>query len=156
MGAHTLPHNMADEEEDTGPKYEYEGCYQDGKRHGEGVYKWVKTETDEESGETKISMDDEGNKVFQSKYTGCYAANLKDGEGVFEYPDGSKYQGRWSLLVSQRGHLLGRVEVRHQARPRHVHPQGVECAPRGYLRGWQIRQGQVGDGGCYIPRRVPG
>jgi radial spoke head protein 1 len=50
---------------------------------------------DEESGESKPAVDDEGKTIFQSNYTGQYAANLKDGEGVFEYPDGSKYQGNW-------------------------------------------------------------
>jgi len=64
----TESYTMADEDENTGPKYmyegdkkdgdatlqhgkgkavypngdEYEGEYQEGKRHGNGVYKWVK------------------------------------------------------------------------------------------------------------------
>merc|ERR1711998_647033 len=53
--------------------------------------------TDEESGELKLDVDEEGNTVFSSTYTGQYVANLKEGEGVFEYPDGSKYQGNWSF-----------------------------------------------------------
>merc|ERR1711898_34502 len=84
---------MADEEGDTGPKYqyegdkkdgdatlqhgkgkavypngdEYEGEYQEGKRHGQGVYKWVKMVVDEECN-WSIAMEEE-NKVFQSTYT---------------------------------------------------------------------------------------
>merc|ERR1711871_1666983 len=112
---------MADDEENTGPKYmyegdkkdgdatlqhgkgkavypngdEYEGEYQEGKRHGQGVYKWVKMVVDEETGESKAAVDDECKPVFQSTYTGQYAANLKDGEGVFEYPNGDIYSGEW-------------------------------------------------------------
>lgn len=74
---------------------EYEGEYQEGARHGNGCYKWAKHVKDEETGEDKIELDEEGKTVFESKYTGQYVANLKEGEGVFEYPDKSKYQGNW-------------------------------------------------------------
>merc|ERR1712100_490914 len=120
MGTHPRGKTMADDEENTGPKYvyegekkdgdatlqhgkgkavypngdEYEGEYKEGKRDGQGTYKWIKTVTDEE-GVTAPALDDDGKPIFQSTYTGAYVANLKDGEGVFEYPDGSKYQGNW-------------------------------------------------------------
>lgn len=110
------------EDEDTGPKYqyegdfqdgdptlqhgrghavyanfdEYEGEYKDGMRHGQGTYKWAETEADEEDPEKrKEVLDDDGKKKFISEYTGQYVSNLKDGEGTFKYPDGSKYQGNW-------------------------------------------------------------
>jgi len=147
---------MADDEENTGPKYmyegdkkdgdatlqhgkgkaeypngdEYEGEYQEGKRHGHGVYKWVKMEVDEESGESKQAVDDEGKKVFQSTYTGQYAANLKDGEGVFEYPDGSKYQGNW----------------RHDKR----HGDGVYWYPNGDIYSGEWRFGTKHGRGTFI------
>merc|ERR1712070_487490 len=112
------------EEEDTGPKYEYigekhpedptlqhgkgkaiyangdefEGCYEKGKRHGQGVYKWIKMVEDEEAPEgVKMATDDDGNKVFQSKYEGEYKDNMKDGEGRMEYPDGGIYEGSWKF-----------------------------------------------------------
>merc|ERR1711977_633224 len=147
---------MADDEENTGLKYmyegdkkdgdatlqhgkgkaeypngdEYEGEYQEGKRHGHGVYKWVKMEVDEESGESKQAVDDEGKKVFQSTYTGQYAANLKDGEGVFEYPDGSKYQGNW----------------RHDKR----HGDGVYWYPNGDIYSGEWRFGTKHGRGTFI------
>eukprot|EP00658_Telonema_sp_P-2_P060776 TRINITY_DN495_c0_g2_i1.p1 TRINITY_DN495_c0_g2~~TRINITY_DN495_c0_g2_i1.p1 ORF type:complete len:257 (+),score=78.99 TRINITY_DN495_c0_g2_i1:78-773(+) len=112
---------MADEEENTGPKYEYDGEkhpedptqqhgkgkavypngdeyvgeYEIGKRSGAGVYKWVKMEVDEETGEPKIAMDEDGNKVFESEYTGGYKENMKDGQGKMVFPDGSTYEGSW-------------------------------------------------------------
>merc|ERR1712100_136546 len=113
--------NMADEE-DTGPKYnyegdlqegdptlqdgrghatyancdEYEGEYKDGMRHGHGTYKWAKTEPEEDNPDVlKEVLDEDGKKMFISEYTGQYVSNLKDGEGTFKYPDGSKYQGNW-------------------------------------------------------------
>merc|ERR1712054_99017 len=118
---HSHRFSMGDEEE-VGPKYfyegdkkdgdatlqhgkgkaiyknsdEYEGEYQEGKRHGFGVYKWAKYEANEEEPDVmKVALDEEGKTVFQSTYTGQYVANLKEGEGVFEYPDGAKYQGEW-------------------------------------------------------------
>merc|ERR1711998_606293 len=95
---------MGDEEEDTGPKYiyegdkkdgdatlqhgkgkavyknadEYEGEYQEGKRHGKGIYRFASHVTDEESGELKTELDEEGKTVFKSSYDGQYVANLKD------------------------------------------------------------------------------
>merc|ERR1712022_57762 len=121
MGDHST--TMGDDEENTGPTYVYEGEkhpedptqqhgkgkavyangdefsgeYHEGKRHGAGVYKWVKMTTDEESGEEKIATDDEGNKVFQSEYEGSYADNMKDGEGKMNYPDGGIYHGSWKF-----------------------------------------------------------
>merc|ERR1711934_18966 len=114
---------MGDDEENTGPTYvyegekhpedptqqhgkgkavyangdEYTGEYVAGKKHGHGVYKWVKMATDEESGEETIATDDEGNKVFQSEYEGSYADNMKDGEGKMKYPDGGIYHGNWKF-----------------------------------------------------------
>merc|ERR1711959_527220 len=147
---------MTDEEGETGPKYEYEGdkkdgdptlqhgkgkaiypngdeyegSYEEGKRHGYGVYKWVKTQTDEETGAVSPAVDEEGNKVFQSNYAGQYVANLKDGEGVFEYPDGSKYQGNW----------------RHDKR----HGDGVYCYPNGDIYSGEWRFGTKHGRGTFI------
>ncbi|XP_074634381.1 radial spoke head 1 homolog [Acropora palmata] len=52
----------------------YEGSYDNGKRHGKGMY----------------SFRNNG-----AKYKGFYEQGKKSGEGVFDYPDGSKYEGRW-------------------------------------------------------------
>merc|ERR1712188_192459 len=98
--------NMADEE-DTGPKYnyegdlqegdptlqdgrghatyancdEYEGEYKDGMRHGHGTYKWAKTEPEEDNPDVpKEVLDEDGKKMFISEYTGQYVKNLKDGK----------------------------------------------------------------------------
>merc|ERR1711907_370576 len=147
--------NMADDDEDTGPKYqyegdfqdgdptlqhgrghatypngdEYEGEYKDGMRHGQGTYKWAKMETDEE-GVSKQALDDEGKKVFQSEYTGQYDSNLKDGEGTFNYPDGSKYQGNW----------------RHDKR----HGDGVYWFPNGDIYSGEWRFGSKHGRGTFI------
>merc|ERR1712070_289602 len=155
MGKTTRQQTMAEEEE-TGPKYlyegdkkdgdatlqhgkgkavypngdEYEGEYQEGKRHGTGVYKWIKLEKDEETGEMKEVLDEEGKKVFQSTYTGQYSANLKDGEGVFEYPDGGKYQGNW----------------RHDKR----HGDGVYWYPNGDIYSGEWRFGTKHGRGTFI------
>merc|ERR1711907_637164 len=121
--------NMADDDEDTGPKYQYEGEYKDGMRHGQGTYKWAKMETDEE-GVSKQALDDEGKKVFQSEYTGQYDSNLKDGEGTFNYPDGSKYQGNW----------------RHDKR----HGDGVYWFPNGDIYSGEWRFGSKHGRGTFI------
>merc|ERR1711988_1125477 len=147
--------NMADDDEDTGPKYqyegdfqdgdptlqhgrghatypngdEYEGEYKDGMRHGQGTYKWAKMETDQE-GVSKQALDDEGKKVFQSEYTGQYDSNLKDGEGTFNYPDGSKYQGNW----------------RHDKR----HGDGVYWYPNGDIYSGEWRFGTKHGRGTFI------
>jgi len=147
---------MADEDGETGPTYayegdtkdgdatlqhgkgkavypngdEYQGDYQEGKRHGHGVYQWIKTVVDEESGESKPAVDEDGKPVFQSKYTGQYVANLKDGEGVFEYPDGSKYQGNW----------------RHDKR----HGDGVYWYPNGDIYSGEWRFGTKHGRGTFI------
>lgn len=55
---------------------EFSGEYKEGKRHGAGVYKWVKMTADEETGEEKIATDDEGNKVGW-----CYVGMLALMEG---------------------------------------------------------------------------
>merc|ERR1712166_1665735 len=94
---------QGDDEENSGPKYEYigekhpedptqqhgkgkaiyangdefEGTYVQGKRDGPGVYQWIKMVMDEEEGVEKPAQDDEGNKVFQSKYEGTYKDNMK-------------------------------------------------------------------------------
>jgi len=87
-------------------------------------------ETDEESGESKPKLDEEGKKVFQSTYTGQYVANLKDGEGVFQYPDGSKYQGNW----------------RHDKR----HGDGVYWYPNGDIYSGEWRFGTKHGRGTFI------
>jgi len=147
---------MADDDENAGPKYVYEGDkkdgdatlqhgkgkaiykngdvyegdYEEGKRHGSGVYKWAKHVTDEESGELKLDVDEEGNTVFSSTYTGQYVANLKEGEGVFEYPDGGKYQGNW----------------RHDKR----HGDGVYWYPNGDIYSGEWRFGTKHGRGTFI------
>merc|ERR1711907_402414 len=147
---------MADDDENAGPKYVYEGDkkdgdatlqhgkgkaiykngdvyegdYEEGKRHGSGVYKWAKHVTDEESGELKLDVDEEGNTVFSSTYTGQYVANLKEGEGVFEYPDGGKYQGNW----------------RHDKR----HGDGVYWYPNGDIYSGEGRFGTKHGRGTFI------
>ena len=85
---------------------------------------------DEETGESKAAVDDEGKPVFQSTYTGQYAANLKDGEGVFEYPDGGKYQGNW----------------RHDKR----HGDGVYWYPNGDIYSGEWRFGTKHGRGTFI------
>merc|ERR1712166_961726 len=81
--------NMGDDEENSGPKYEYvgekhpedptqqhgkgkaiyanggefEGTYVQRKRHGPGKYQWTKMVMDEDEGVEKQALDDEGNKV---------------------------------------------------------------------------------------------
>merc|ERR1712178_42591 len=153
---HSHQFSMGDEEE-VGPKYfyegdkkdgdatlqhgkgkaiyknsdEYEGEYQEGKRHGFGVYKWAKYEASEEEPDVmKVALDDEGKTVFQSTYTGQYVANLKEGEGVFEYPDGSKYQGNW----------------RHDKR----HGDGVYWFPNGDIYSGEWRFGSKHGRGTFI------
>ena len=86
--------------------------------------------TDEETGEQKIDVDEEGKNIFQSKYTGQYVANLKDGEGVFEYPDNSKYQGNW----------------RHDKR----HGDGVYWYPNGDIYSGEWRFGTKHGRGTFI------
>merc|ERR1712195_441058 len=99
---------QGDDEENSGPKYEYigekhpedptqqhgkgkaiyansdefEGTYVQGKRDGPGVYQWIKMVMDEEEGVEKPAQDDEGNKVFQSKYEG---KQLEDGRTLQDY-----------------------------------------------------------------------
>jgi len=53
----------------------YDGEYENGKRHGKGVYKFKKS---------------------KARYDGAYADNKKHGEGTFYYPDGSIYKGSWA------------------------------------------------------------
>ena len=86
---YSLPLVQGDDEENSGPKYEYigekhpedptqqhgkgkaiyangdefEGTYVQGKRDGPGVYQWIKMVMDEEEGVEKPAQDDEGNKV---------------------------------------------------------------------------------------------
>merc|ERR1711966_375807 len=71
MGSITR-NTMADEDENTGPTYVYEG-------------------------ETIQATNDEGEKVFESEYEGNYADNMKDGEGKMFYPDGGVYEGHWKF-----------------------------------------------------------
>ena len=52
----------------------YTGGYQNGKRHGQGKYRFKKS---------------------QAIYEGEYSQGKKHGRGVFHYPDGSKYDGQW-------------------------------------------------------------
>merc|ERR1719316_2606460 len=52
---------------------------------------------DEDEGVEKPELDDDGNKVFQSKYEGDYKENMKDGSGRMEYPDGGIYEGSWKF-----------------------------------------------------------
>jgi len=147
---------MGDDEENSGPKYvyegdkkdgdatlqhgkgkaiykngdEYEGDYEEGKRHGHGVYKWAQYGKDEETGEPKLDLDEEGKTVFCSSYTGQYVANLKEGEGVFEYPDKGKYQGNW----------------RHDKR----HGDGVYWYPNGDIYSGEWRFGTKHGRGTFI------
>jgi len=53
----------------------YNGDYENGKRHGKGVYKFKKS---------------------GAKYDGSWEEGKKQGEGTFTYPDGSIYEGTWT------------------------------------------------------------
>jgi len=85
---------------------------------------------DEETGEPKLDLDEEGKTVFCSSYTGQYVANLKEGEGVFEYPDKGKYQGNW----------------RHDKR----HGDGVYWYPNGDIYSGEWRFGTKHGRGTFI------
>ncbi|XP_078354008.1 radial spoke head 1 homolog isoform X2 [Oculina patagonica] len=54
---------------------EYQGEYQNGKRHGMGKYTFVKG---------------------RARYEGEYVEDLRSGQGIFWYPDGSVYEGAWA------------------------------------------------------------
>lgn len=54
-------------------KFRYEGCFRNGKAHGEGVF----TSTNGHS------------------YTGSFDNGMKHGKGTYRYPNGSVYEGQW-------------------------------------------------------------
>lgn len=56
----------------------YEGQYRKNKRHGVGLYIFMKS---------------------GARYTGQYFNNMKQGIGTFYYPDGSIYEGIQSYLT---------------------------------------------------------
>ena len=76
----------------------YEGQYQNGKRHGNGTYRF--SNTARYVGELEdftLSMRTSFFSLYQSP--GDYVKNKRHGKGIFYYPDGSKYEGDWNENV---------------------------------------------------------
>jgi len=66
----------------------YEGQYEKGQRHGEGVYKFKAS---------RVKINRVYNLIFQggARYVGSYSRNKKVGDGKMYFPDGSVYSGQW-------------------------------------------------------------
>lgn len=82
----------------------YEGEWQDGKRHGQGV--WTRPDGTTYAGEWKNDKPDGQGTLTRPdglKYTGGWQEGKRSGHGIWSHPGGASYSGDW-LEGKKHGH----------------------------------------------------